>query len=319
MIKALALTGPTASGKTALSLKIAKALDCEILSCDSMQIYRGMDVGTAKATAAERATVPHHLIDLVSPADSYSASDYAADALRVAREVEARGKLPLFVGGTGLYLDTLTRGAPLETPESTKETRARFDKIGEAEGGVDRLYAMLSEVDPESAAATHKNNVRRVIRALEIYETTGIPKSEWDRRSRESAPRLLVAHLSLDVHNRETLYRRADARVDEMLRMGLADEVRSLLDSGYLTPETTAAQAIGYKEMIAAVRGDLTTTEAADLIRLATRHYVKRQLTWFRHSGATPLYLDTEDGRLRDPEDLLSETLAFYRASLSES
>ena len=195
MIHALALTGPTASGKTALSLGIARELGCEIVSCDSMQIYKGMDIGTAKATPEEQAAVPHHLIDLISPAENYSAERYRADAMAVANDIAERGKIPLIVGGTGLYVDTLTRVPSTDVPESDPEYRERLHDIS-----ADELWGRLYEVDPESASAIHKNNKKRVIRALEIYDKTGRPKSYFDRLSREGSADIKVGMLTIDFH-----------------------------------------------------------------------------------------------------------------------
>ncbi len=305
MIKAVALTGPTASGKTSLSLSIAERFGMEILSCDSMQIYRRMDIGTAKATPAERARVPHHLLDIREPDERFSAQDYADEALAVAREVEMRGAHPLFVGGTGLYLDAVLRGSG-ETPPSSPDYRARFEAETKTEEGRKKLFERLTAVDPESAAATHENNVRRVLRALEIFDATGIPKSEWDRRSKERKSEFDVCCLTLDAHDRETLYRRADLRVDRMLEDGLLDEVRTLYRDGFLPPDSTAAQAIGYKELLGVVGGGVSLAEAKEQLLVATRHYVKRQLTWFRGTPAR-VYIDTEDGKERSESEIFSD------------
>lgn len=308
MIYALSLTGPTASGKTALSLGIAEALDCEILSCDSMQIYRGMDVGTAKATAAERARVPHHLIDLVSPTESYSAECYRRDAMAAAAEVAARGRLPLFVGGTGLYVDTLMRGAAPDVPESDPAYREQMLAYTP-----DELWSRLYAVDPDSAEKIHKNNVKRVIRALEIYDKTGKPKSFIDRLSREAATDIRIGMITVDFHDRENLYRRVDLRVDEMLREGLVDEVDSLYRAGVLDGNNTASQAIGYKELIGYLRGECALTEAVEAVKLASRRYAKRQLTWFRHEDAERLFADLDDGRMKDGDTLLAEAVTMAR------
>lgn len=313
MIRALALTGPTASGKTALSLDIAENLGCEIVSLDSMQIYKGMDIGTAKATESEKERVPHHMIDVISPRELYNTESYRRDALTAARDITARGKLPLFVGGTGLYIDTLMRAAP-ESPESDAEISSRLMKEGDSEEGRERLYARLSEIDPESASKTHANNLRRVVRALEIYELTGKTKSYFDRLSREGAPDIAIEMITLDFHDRENLYRRVDGRVDMMIEEGLVDEVRALYESGELVPGTTAASAIGYKELLAYISGEGSLEDACDAIKLATRRYAKRQLTWFRHNkDAHRLFADTDEGEMKSYTQLSREALTLAK------
>ena len=309
---ALAITGPTASGKTALSLALAQRLGCEIISLDSMQIYKRMDIGTAKATAKERALVPHHMIDFLDPEVSYSAEDYRADAMRVLKDIESRGKLPLFVGGTGLYMDTIIRGSEIFSPPSSDELKERLLSSAVTDDEREALWQRLYEVDPESAEKTHKNNVRRVVRALEIYELTGKTKTYFDKLSKSSAPDVKVGMITLDFHNRDNLYSRVDLRVDEMLREGLLDEVRSLYSEGLLNKGTTAAQAIGYKEFISYLDGEWTLDEAADQLKLSTRRYAKRQLTWFRHNeDALRLYIDREDGTMKDKDELLHELYAL--------
>ena len=314
-IRALAITGPTASGKTALSLATAERLGCEIISLDSMQIYRGMDIGTAKATDAERQRVTHHMLDIASPIEKYSAEDYRTAALAAAADVTKRGRLPLFVGGTGLYLDTLMRGTSPVSPPSDEKVRKRLMDEAKTEGGAHRLWQWLSEVDPESAEKTHENNVRRVVRALEIYELTGKSKTYFDRLTKTEAKDVTVGHITLDFHERENLYARVDARVDVMMREGLVDEVRGLYSAGLLEDGTTAAQAIGYKEIVAYLRGELTLDEAVELIKLSSRRYAKRQLTWFRHNeDARRIYVDSEEGVLKSIEELTDEVICAAAA-----
>ena len=310
MIKALAITGPTASGKTAVSIEVAKALSGEIISCDSMQIYREMNIGTAKATEEERKEVPHHMLDFLSPTENYSAEAYRIDAMNVAREISERGKTPIFVGGTGLYIDTLLRAECEKAPESSPEYR---EKVLASVGGVvdaDKLWQKLYEVDEVSALTIHKNNVRRVIRALEIFERTGKPKSYFDEITMAKNVDSEIEMITLDFHNRENLYARVDERVDAMLDAGLLDEVSSLYERGMLKENTTAAQAIGYKEIIAHIKGEITLPESVELIKLSTRRYAKRQLTWFRHEDfAYRLYLDDELGRMRKKNDVILEAI----------
>ncbi len=311
---ALALTGPTASGKTALSLAVARELGCEIISLDSMQIYRGMNIGTAKATEEERNAAPHHMLDIVQPTEAYSTEDYRADALKCAREILSRGKTPLFVGGTGLYLDTLIRGTNPLSPPADEEVRARLMREAGSEGGAHRLWLRLSEVDPESAEKTHENNVRRVVRALEIYELTGKSKTHFDRLSKSDARDITLGHVTLDFHNRELLYARVNERVDIMIADGLVNEVRALYAAGLLNEDTTAAQAIGYKEIVAHLRGEISLSEAVELIKLSSRRYAKRQLTWFRHhEDAVRLYVDGENGEPLSGQELISEAIRLFR------
>ena len=279
---AIAVIGPTASGKSALALDLSERFGGEIVSCDSMQIYRGMDIGTAKPTPEERRRVPHHMIDILDPDEPYSAADYGDEAARVATEILSRGKLPVFCGGTGLYLTAALTGRHGEAPPSDPALRAELSERGKTEEGRAKLYEELAAVDPISAAATHKNNLRRVVRALEIYRLTGKPKSVFDEESRNCPPRFDCLTLGLDFPERGALYRRIDRRVDEMTAAGLYDEAKTLWEKGYLAPGTTAGQAIGYRQFLPCFTGDLTPEEAAEDIKLATRRYAKRQLTWFR-------------------------------------
>lgn len=304
---ALAITGPTASGKTALSLMLAERLGAEIISCDSMQIYKYMDIGTAKATDEERSRAPHHMIDFLSPTESYSAECYRADALRCAEDIISRGKIPLFVGGTGLYIDTVMRGVSADAPESSSEYRERMLAFVESEGA-HALWERLRAVDADSADKIHENNVKRVIRALEIFDSTGVPKSELDRRSRDVESDISVGMITLDFHNRDNLYARVDARVDVMINDGLVDEVRRMYEMGFLDGTTTASQAIGYKELLPHVKGECSLEECVELLKLSSRRYAKRQLTWFRHeTEAHRIYLDTDSGKMRNFEDILFE------------
>ena len=297
-MKALAIVGATASGKTALSLEVARRFDCEIICCDSMQIYKYMDIATAKATSEEQSQAPHHMLDLITPDVPYSAADYASDAQRVASEIINRGHMPLFCGGTGLYLEAARTGRHGEAPQSDPEYRASLALIAQDEDGRTTLHNMLRECDPDSAEAIHKNNVKRVIRALEIYHASGIPKSEWDRRTREAPPVIDMLTFGIFYHDRELLYRRIDERVDAMLQLGLPNETRFLLENGLLNEDSTAYQAIGYKEYARFINGEISEDEAIADIKLATRHYAKRQLTWFSSKeNVIPVYAD-EGGQL---------------------
>ena len=307
---ALAITGPTASGKTAISLSLAERLSAEIISCDSMQIYRGMNIGTAKATAEEQARVRHHLIDIISPTENYSAQNYREDALAVAREIYARGKLPMLVGGTGLYIDTLVRRCGKDIPESDPDYRDRILAALNGEADIRVLWERLRSVDPESAEKIHMNNVKRVIRALEIYDKTGRTKSELDRELAAPSSDIDVRMITVDFHNRENLYERVNMRVDEMMREGLLSEVEGLYSAGLLLSGTTASQAIGYKELVAHLTGECSLASAVEQIKLSSRRYAKRQLTWFRHvSDAVRIYRDREDGSMKSETELISEVI----------
>ena len=278
-IKLVAIVGATASGKSAAALDLARKTGGEIVSCDSMQVYRGMDIATAKPTLAEREEVPHHLIDVAEPETPYSVASYLADAEAAVREIAARGKLPIFCGGTGLYLDRfLYGGLPAETL-ADEELRASLLEQAQKNGN-DWLHARLAEIDPASAAAIHKNNVRRVARAIEIYRLTGTPKSEWDRQTKQGESRYDACVILLD-RPREELYRRIDARVEKMLADGLLEETEALDRRGVFRTNSTAAQAIGYKEILPWLHGECDLQTAVDALKIATRHYAKRQLTWF--------------------------------------
>lgn len=308
MIKCPAITGPTASGKTALSISLAERLGCEIISCDSMQIYKGMDIGTAKATEQEQRRVAHYMIDFLSPCENYSAQSYRTDAVECARKIAERGKIPLFVGGTGLYLDALMRPGIEDVPESSAEYHKQILSTIRTEEDKDALWNRLFDIDRVSAEKTHKNNLRRVIRALEIYDRTGKPKSYFDELSKMRPSDVDIKMITLDFHNRDTLYERIDKRVDFMMECGLLSEVRELYERGLLTEQTTASQAIGYKELILYLRGEVSIEEAVENIKLSSRRYAKRQLTWFRNKGGGErVYLDSEKGELRPFDSVLSE------------
>lgn len=279
-IKIYAVVGATASGKSALALELAKRYNGEIVSCDSMQIYKRMDIGTAKPTLEERAEVPHHMIDIVEPTEQYSCADWVEGADKKIREICARGKLPIVCGGTGLYLDALLRGTDFK--EGITDTDMRRELLTFAkENGAQALHEELCKIDPESAAQIHPNNVKRVARAIEIYRIGGVKKSDIDKNSLLSDPRFDVRCVGLFYSDRETLYRRIERRADEMVDNGIADEARALLAEGVFEKNATAAQAIGYKEIIPYIKGDESLAEATERLKLATRRYAKRQITWF--------------------------------------
>ena len=294
-IRLIAVVGPTASGKTSLAVHLAHRLDGEVVSADSMQIYRRMEIGTAAPTEKEKEGIPHHMIGILEPNEPFSCADYAARAAECIRDIAARGKTPILCGGTGLYLDSLLRGGTFSTAASSPVVRAALLTYAEEHGRA-ALHARLRAADPTAADAIHPNNVRRVVRALEIYETTGVTKTEWDRCSLTAERQYDACLLALDFRDRQRLYDRIDRRVSFMIDAGLIGEARALYESGLLTPDSIAGQAIGYKEWLPFFAGECTAGEAADQIRLSSRRYAKRQLTWFRrYPDAVWLYPD-EDG-----------------------
>lgn len=282
----LALVGPTGSGKTRTAIRICQALNAEIVSMDSMQVYRGMDIGTAKPTREELAAAPHHMIDVVEPDHMFTVSMYREMACEVMDGILAREKTPLLVGGTGLYLQAISYEMSLGDNGADHALREELHRIAGEKDGPQRLHERLQRVDPASAEKLHPNDVRRVIRALEIYETSGRARSEQaDEQRREGPYHVLVYGLSLP---REMMYARINARVDEMVRNGLVDEVKGLLERGIEPrPEGGAMQAIGYKEIVSALHGEITMERAVDLIKQGSRRYAKRQWTWFRHDLRT--------------------------------
>lgn len=312
--RVLAVVGPTASGKSALAVALAREFDGEIISCDSMQIYRGMDIGTATPTPEEMAGIPHHLLNFVSPRQDYSAADYAADAQKAVQEITTRGKLPIFCGGTGLYLDGAVSGRHRESFPALPAYRAELTELAEKEGGT-ALYAMLSQVDPLSAQDIHPNNVKRVIRALEIYRATGIPKSEWDARSRLLPPVLNPFLIGLAFSDRALLYDRIDRRVDAMMRAGLEEEARHLWENRPLS--ACAMQAIGYKELFAFFEGECDRDTAVNGIKQASRNYAKRQMTWLsRYKNIHNITVD-RDGAVRPSSEIAAEACELVKAQFS--
>ncbi len=284
-IKVLAVVGPTASGKTDLSLRLAEALDGEIISCDSMQIYRDMNIGTAKPSLEERRGIPHHLFDVADPEDEFSCADYKVLAEKAVMDIASRGKTPIFCGGTGLYLSSVLRGGNL-SPNIPEGIRERLEKRSPNEN-----WEELLSVDPDAASLTHKNNVKRVIRALEIYHGTGKTKTEWDKLSLKAEVPYDALIFGLDYKSRETLYDRINKRVNLMMRDGLENEVRAI------APRLgkTASQAIGYKELLYYVNGELSYDDAVELLKKNTRNYAKRQLTWFRRDQSVIWSYPDED------------------------
>ncbi len=304
-IKILAVTGPTASGKTALAIELAKRLDGEIISCDSMQIYRGMDIGTAKPTKEELRAVPHHLIDIL-PADApYSCSDYVKDAERAIDHIVSRGKLPIFCGGTGLYLDRLLKGGNVDEAACDPEIRKELMAFHE-QNGTDALYERLVFLDPVAAKTIHKNNIKRVMRAIEICLATGQKKSDVDKKNSEIVDKYDHRVITLCFNNRELLYERIDRRVDAMIAEGLVEETKRLIAAGVFERSQTAAQAIGYKELFPYIGGESTLESCTDELKRASRRYAKRQITWFGGKDyAHKIYVD-EGGQLKTFENIVN-------------
>lgn len=277
-IPLLVIAGPTASGKTALSVELAKIYGGEIVSADSMQIYKGLNIATAKPTAEEMQGIPHHLIDFLEPNEPFSVADYVRLAGEKIRDINSRGKLPIVCGGTGLYISSLVENVKFDDTGSNAEIRMRLEKEAETYGNK-YLWEKLEKVDPETAAKVHENNLPRVIRGLEVFEITGVPLSQHKINSRREASPYNACIIGLTASDRQFLYDRINRRVDVMTENGMVDECRRVYESGGLA---TACQAIGYKELIPYFEGVCTLEECLDKIRLETRHYAKRQLTWFR-------------------------------------
>ena len=281
MNQIICLAGPTASGKTALAVALAQELNGEVVSCDSMQIYRRMDIGTAKPTKAEMQGIPHHMTDVADPEEDYSVSRYCAEAAPIVEDIVSRGKIAIIAGGTGLYMDSLIRGNDF-APFPSTGVRERLEARADAEG-LEAMAAWLCTVDPEAAERIHDR--KRLLRALEVYLETGETITEHNRRTQAIPPRFSPLWLGLDFADRQQLYDRIDLRVTAMLEAGLLEEIRDLLASG-ISEKATAMQAIGYKEFVNALAGRETVETAADQVRQSSRRYAKRQLTWFRRNKA---------------------------------
>ncbi|MBQ1327553.1 MAG: tRNA (adenosine(37)-N6)-dimethylallyltransferase MiaA [Eubacterium sp.] len=277
----IVLTGPTAVGKTDLSIKLAKLVNGEIISADSMQVYKEMNIGTAKITAKEMQGVRHHLIDILEPDEDFNVALFTELATDAAKNIHDRGKIPVVAGGTGFYIQAFLKGVNFnDEPENEKE-RLRLEKIAESEEGRKQLYDELALVDPEAAKKIHPNNIKRVIRALSFYKLNGNKISEHNDTEKEKPSRYNSCYFVLTM-DREKLYQRIEKRIDIMVEAGLIEEVKRLYDRG-LTEENISMQGIGYKEILEYIKGNVTKEEALYNLRLNTRHFAKRQLTWFRH------------------------------------
>ncbi len=306
----LVVCGPTATGKTALAVALAQRFHGEVVSADSMQVYRGMDIGTAKPTAQERGGVPHHMMDVADPGEDYSVARYVAQAVPIVDDILARGRLPIIAGGTGLYIDHLIAGRrfpPFPGQGSLRQALQR--RAGEE--GLPPLWDQLAQVDPETAARLHPNDAKRIIRALEVYLATGKPLSQHNRESRALPNRYTPLTIALSFRERPALWERIDRRVDQMMARGLEREVRGLLAAG-VSPQCTAMQAIGYKELAAAIRDGRPVEQGAEEVKLRSRQYAKRQLTWFRRDPQAHWFL-WEEGAV------FSSALAFSTELILDS
>ena len=280
MIPIISVVGPTASGKTRLAVDIALKYNGEVVSCDSMQIYKGMDIGTAKPAPQETLGVPHHLIDIIEPDESFSVADYTSLANNVIQEIHSRGKIPIVAGGTGLYFNSLIDNIQFGETHIDYALRDQLRIVAEEKGG-QALIDILDEFDHETAAVLHPNNIGRIIRAIEIYKTSGITMAEHQRRSREKPSNLKSCTIGLFYSDRSKLYDKINQRVDIMIKSGLILEVKRLLESG-TNRNATSLQAIGYKELIKYLNSEESLEEASEIIKQETRRYAKRQLTWFK-------------------------------------
>lgn len=285
------LTGPTASGKTALSVELAKRIGGEIISADSMQVYRHMDVGSAKVTVEEMDGVPHHLIDVLDPQDSFNVVVFQELAKKAMKKIYANGHIPIVAGGTGFYIQALLYDIDFTENDGDMEYRHRLEELAN-EQGPEVLHSMLKEVDPPSAEAIHANNVKRVIRALEFYEKTGQRISDHNEEERQKESPYQFAYYVLNM-DRAKLYSRIDMRVDKMLEDGLEEEVRNLKRMG-CTRDMVSMQGLGYKEILDYLNGELSLEEAVYILKRDTRHFAKRQLTWFKREKEVT-WLNQED------------------------
>lgn len=302
--KVIAVVGPTASGKTSLAVEIAKAVDGEIISADSMQIYKGMFIATAQPTEEEKQGIPHHLISIIDPSETYSVAQFVSDAKSCIDDITSRGKVPVIAGGTGLYVDSLLYGIDFGFVPDNSEMRDKLKERLEKEGA-EKLLNELRQIDPETADTLHVNNAGRILRALEVYYLTGETIAEQKRKSREKGSDYDSLYIYIDYIDRQKLYERIEKRVDIMVSKGLLEEAEKFISLG---EETTAKQAIGYKELKPYFSGECTLDEALDNLKKETRHYAKRQMTWFRrnenkftvHPDADSDFVNTAIGKVKE-------------------
>ena len=305
----ICVAGPTASGKTALAVELAKELNGEVVSCDSMQVYRRMDIGTAKPTEEEKQGIVHHMLDVADPWEEFSVSRYCAMAGPIVDDIIARGKTAIIAGGTGLYMDSLIKGNDF-APFPATGMRERLETQADAEG-MGAMHALLASIDPDSANRLPINDRKRIIRALEVYYETGETITAHNIKTQAIPPKYNPVWLGLDFADRADLYARIDLRVSIMLEQGLEEEIRTLLSEG-IPPKCTAMQAIGYKEFVDAMDGRISIAEAADQVRQSSRRYAKRQLTWFRRNPNIHWLVRNADTKM---EEILASARQFMRIS----
>lgn len=301
------ITGPTAVGKTALSLDLARAVNGEIISADSMQVYKHMDIGSAKIMPEEMEGIPHHLIDVIEPEEEFHVVKFQEMAKAAMEEIYARGRIPVVTGGTGFYIQALVRDIDFTETGGDEAYRQELEQLAK-EQGAEVLHELLAKVDPVSAEEIHANNVKRVIRALEYYHFTGEPISVHNAEQRQKTSPYQFVCFVLN-RDRAELYRRIDQRVDLMLEQGLLEEVKKLADMGY-TKDMVSMQGLGYKELLAYLDGELSYDEAVYILKRDTRHFAKRQLTWFKRE-ADVTWVNVDDGRSR--EQILADMLTICR------
>ena len=308
MDKIICIAGPTASGKTALAVALAQAVDGEVVSCDSMQVYKYMDIGTAKPTQAEMQGIRHHMLSVAEPSEDFSVSRYCEMAAPIVDDILSRGKTAIIAGGTGLYMDALIKGNRFAPYPSTGR-RQELEALAEKEG-IEAVLSLLRDVDPESAQRLHPSDQKRIIRAMEVFLETGQTITQHNLNTQAIPPRYNPVWFALEDERRTDLYSRIDLRVDKMLSDGLIREIEDLLSAG-VPEKATSMQAIGYKEFVAALKGDCSIDEAARQVKQASRHYAKRQLTWFRRNSAMHWIR-------RKKDDATQEILAQARQILGE-
>lgn len=306
----ICIVGPTASGKTALSIALAKLYSGEIVSADSMQIYKGMDIGTAKPNAEERAGIPHHMMDFVDIQEPYSVARYVCEATEVIEGIYKRGNIPIVAGGTGLYIDSLLKGLDFASGPADDEQRKKLEQLCDKEGCA-ALLDRLRAIDPEQAEKLHVNDRKRIIRALEVYYASGEKLSEHNSKTRNYSQKYNACVIGITFKDRQLLYDRINLRVDKMIEEGVLDELRQLIDCG-VERSATAFQAIGYKELLPFIEGEAELAEAVEMLKQATRRYAKRQLTWFRrNSDINWLFAD----EMKNFSELLQASTDFIRSS----
>lgn len=304
-IPLIVVAGPTASGKTALAVEIAERINGEVISADSVQIYKYLDIGSAKPTREEKRGIPHYMIDCVDPSDDFSVADYTRAAHGYAGDIYSRGKIPVLAGGTGLYISSVVNDVDFGEEQTDGALREELWKIAR-ERGTEYMHNMLREVDEEAASNIHPNNVVRVVRAVEFYKKTGVPISVHQAKTREKESRYLPCMLAIE-HNRDMLYDRINRRVDIMLENGLLDEVRSLTERGY-RKTLNSMKGIGYKEVMDYLRGFMTYAELTEAVKRESRRYAKRQLTWFKKDKRI-IWINYSDKLVEDAMAIVTEFL----------